>query len=83
MESRAREKEEFEEEVEQQINGQSIIVVGDMNAHVGSERRGYENVMGREGRGNRNKEGKNFLEFCRRNGLVVGNSYSIRKSVTR
>ena len=75
----AQEKEDFEEELQQQLNGQSIIVMGDLNAHVGSERQGYENVLGAEGWGSRNEEGRKLLDFCKRNGLVVGNSWFRKK----
>ena len=71
----AQEKEEFEEELQKQMRGQNIMIMGDFNAHVGTERQGYESVLGAEGWGNRNEEGKRLLEFCKRNGLMIGNSW--------
>ena len=49
--------------------------MGDLNAHVGSDRTGFEDIMGPHGFGRQNREGKRLLEMCRRHGLKVGNSW--------
>jgi len=44
------EKEEFRERLAEKISeiaGHTVIIAGDMNAHIGRDRRGYEEVMGR------------------------------------
>ena len=43
------EKEEFRERLAEkmlEIAGDTVITAGDMNAHIGRDRRGYEGVMG-------------------------------------
>lgn len=51
----------FEEEL-QLLTEQNIIVTGDFDAYVGSERQGYENIIGVEGWGIRNEEGERLLD---------------------
>ena len=48
--------------------------MGDLNARVGVDRAGYEEVLGKYGNGSRNKEGDDLLRMCARNGLRVMNS---------
>lgn len=63
----AQEKEEFEEEIQKLLNGQSIKVMGDLNARLGSNTQGYEDVMEAEGWCGRNVVGRKLLDFCKRN----------------
>ena len=51
-----------------------ILVAGDLNAHVGSNRQGWEDVLGKFGIGNMNDNGLRLLSFAAANELVVGNS---------
>ncbi|GFS10571.1 endonuclease-reverse transcriptase [Elysia marginata] len=46
--------------------------MGDLNAKVGSDNTAFEEYMGKNGLGGRNKNGQRFLEFCIRNNLVIG-----------
>jgi len=48
------------------------IVMGDMNAKVGSDNCGREHVMGKEGTGTANENGELFTNFCEMNDLVIG-----------
>lgn len=48
------------------------ILMGNLNAKVGSENAVYERVMGRHGRGSMNDNGEYFTEFCGNNNLVIG-----------
>ncbi|GFS14922.1 craniofacial development protein 2-like [Elysia marginata] len=48
------------------------IVMGDLNAKVGSDNTGFEKYMGKQGRGVRNQNGERFLELCMGNNLVIG-----------
>ena len=48
------------------------IVMGDMNAKVGSDNTGRELIMGRHGTGDQNENGEMFTEFCAFNDLVIG-----------
>ena len=50
------------------------ILMGDMNAKIGSENGGYEHVMGRQGVGERNNNGDRFVELCGHHNLVIGGS---------
>lgn len=69
------EKERFEEKLEDYIRDENTIVMGDLNAQVGSERLGFETSLGPYGWGPRNNEGIKLLDLCLRNELVLGNSW--------
>ena len=49
-----------------------VIVMGDMNAKVGSDNAGREHVMGTEGMGTINENGEFFVDFSEMNDLVIG-----------
>ena len=58
------------------------IVVGDMNAKVGRNNEGVEDVMGREGLGeNANENGAHFISFCAANNLVIGGTLFHHKDI--
>lgn len=69
------EKNKFLEDLEETISEERAIVIGDLNAQLGTDRNGYEKVMGPHGHGRRNSEGEQLLDFCLRNSLVVKNSW--------
>lgn len=78
------EKEKFREELERWIGREGQIVMGDLNAQMGSDRMGLEDVLAPEGRGGRNEEGQRLLEICVRNGMMIGNScLRIEETVTK
>ena len=58
-----------------------IIVMGDLNAKVGSDSVGYESCMGREGVGERNDNGRRFADMCLENGLVIGGTIFQHKTI--
>jgi len=67
------EKEEFREILSEKISkigeGDTVIIAGDMNAYIGRDRRGYEEVMGRgNGIGQRNPKGEEMLQLCQQHG---------------
>lgn len=68
------EKYKFEEELEEHLQHVNVVM-GDFNAHVGTDRVGYEEVLGSFGYGRRNEEGERLLDLCQRNGLRIGNSW--------
>ena len=74
----AEEKEQFMENLEDRIlevrEEEAVMVLGDMNAHVGSENRGYEDVSGKYGWGERNQEGEKVLQMCQRQGMKIWNT---------
>lgn len=49
-----------------------IIVMGDLNAKVGSNNEGQEQIMGVHGVGDCNENGELFIDFCAIHDLVVG-----------
>ena len=49
-----------------------IIVMGDMNAKIGSNNEGLVHVMGRHGVGNMNENGELFSELCASCDLIIG-----------
>jgi hypothetical protein len=73
------EREEFEEILEDNANGEYIYVMGDFNAQTGKERNGYSTIMGPHGEGSRNSEGENILDACNRNDWVIGNNWFQKK----
>lgn len=74
-----REKEDFYEQLEATIDRMphrdNLLIIGDFNGHVGNDRRGYENVIGAFGIGDRNRDGERILDFCARNQLSVMNTF--------
>ena len=48
-----------------------LLVMGDLNAKVGEDNKGYENIIGSHGVGERNDNGERHVDFCRLNNLVV------------
>jgi hypothetical protein len=73
------EKDKFYEELNDEM-GQAgiddfVVLLGDLNGHVGADADGYEGVHGGFGYGDRNMEGCRVLEFGEAHGLVVGNTW--------
>ena len=48
------------------------MVMGDLNAKVGADRRTLEHVMGNQGIGIRNDNEERIVDFCNTNSLVIG-----------
>ena len=57
--------------MEQCTARETPIVMGDFNAVVGSNRDGYENVMGHHGYGSRTENGSRLLQFASCHSLKV------------
>jgi hypothetical protein len=55
--------------------------MGDMDAKVGSDNIGRGQVMGKEGVGNINENGKLFADFCAQNDLVIGGTKYSHKTI--
>ena len=49
--------------------------MGDVNGHIGTQREGYEKVMGYHGIGSRNGEGERVLDFCNVNHKKIMNTF--------
>ena len=71
-------KEDFYHRLEavcQSLSGKGLLLLmGDLNAKIGSENRGYEEVMGQHGLGMMNDNGERLANFCAANDLVIGGS---------
>ena len=52
-----------------------IMVVGDFNAKIGSDNRGYKEVMGQQGLGEMNDNGERFADLCATSDLVIGGRF--------
>ncbi|VDO57742.1 unnamed protein product [Schistosoma margrebowiei] len=57
------------------------ILIGDLNAKVGMDNIGYEDIMGRHVLGERNKNGEIFANLCAFNKLVSGCTILPHKSI--
>ena len=57
------------------------ILMGDFNAKVGSDSRGYEEVMGQHALGKMNENGERFADLCGLNDLVIGGSIFAHKRI--
>jgi len=69
-------KEKFYQQLHETITAvqkrNAIIVMGDMNAKIGSNNEGLEHIKGRHGIGNMNKNGELFSELCASCDLIIG-----------
>ena len=57
------------------------ILMGDLNAKVGSDNRGYEEVMGQHALGEMNENGEKFADLCGLNNFVIGGSIFAHKRI--
>jgi len=80
-------KEKFYQELHETITTVQkrdvIIVMGNMNAKIGSNNEGLEHVMGRHGIGNMNGSGELFSELCASCDLIIGEQYFLIKHVIK
>ena len=58
-----------------------LLVMGDLNAKVGSDNAGLEHCIGRHGLGTRNGNGERLLEFCVENDMVIGGTIFKHKDI--
>ncbi|VDO90982.1 unnamed protein product [Schistosoma margrebowiei] len=59
------------------------ILMGDFNAKVGTDNTGYEDIMGRQGLGERNENGDRFVNLCAFNKLVIGGTIFPHKRIQK
>jgi hypothetical protein len=57
------------------------IVMGDLNAKVGSKNLHLPHIMDMRGLGVKNENGELFIDFCTQNGLVMGGTMFIHKRI--
>ena len=58
-----------------------IIVMGDFNAKIGSNNRGYEEIIGQQGLGE--IKGERFAGLCATNDLVIGESFFLHRRIQK
>ena len=77
------EKEQFYQKLQHEIDNirtdEEVIVMGDLNGHIGTQREGYEQVMGYHGIGSRNGEGERVLDFCNVNHMKIMNTFFLHR----
>ena len=70
------EKEDFYHQLQTTLSKGKLrdltLVIGDLNAKVGSDNTNREMTMGTHGEGDTNKNGELLCDFCATNGLVIG-----------
>ncbi|VDO95361.1 unnamed protein product [Schistosoma margrebowiei] len=59
------------------------ILMGDLNAKVGIDNTGYEDITGRHGLGQRNENGERFANLCAFNKLVIGGTIIPHKRIQK
>jgi calcineurin-like phosphoesterase family protein len=73
------EKEAFflklQDEIDKIRTVEEVIIMGDLNGHVGKSRIGFEDVIGHHGVGCMNEEGNRIVDFCKQNHLKIMNTY--------
>ncbi|VDP53709.1 unnamed protein product [Schistosoma margrebowiei] len=57
------------------------ILMGDLNAKVGIDNTGYEDIMGQHGLGERNENGERFANLYAFNKLVIGGTIFLHKRI--
>ena len=59
------------------------ILMGDLNAKVGMDNTGYEDIIRRQGLGERNENGERFTNLCAFNKMVIGGTIFPTNAHTR
>ncbi len=65
---------QIEEELDNVDEGNIVTVMGNFNSKVGSNNKGYADIIGRYGLGESNERGTRMLEFCQQNELRITNT---------
>ena len=73
--------EQLQSEVAKTPKHDVLMVIGDLNAKVGSDNTGREDHMGKHGTGDMNENGELFADFCGLNGLVIGGTIFPHKEI--
>ena len=65
------------------INEDSMVILGDLNAHVPNESKNPRDVIGRNGLPNLKLSGVRLLDFCANHSLSITNTMFSHKSVRK
>ena len=78
-------KDEFYEQLQNVLDKRNEddinILMGDLNAKIGADNTGYENIMGKHGLGVMNENGERFADLCAMNEMVIGGSIFPHKNI--
>ena len=58
-----------------------MILMGDLNVKIDSNKKGYEECMGTQGLGEINENGERLADLCAVEGLVIGGSLFMHKNI--
>ena len=72
---------QLQTEVEKAPRHDLLVVMGDLNAKVGSDNTNCERVMGKHGVGIRNDNGERLVELCAINNLVIGGTLFTHRDI--
>lgn len=77
------EKEEFYEALQDTMGNtphrDKLLVMGDLNGHIGVDRTGCKGVIGAFSIGDRNRDNERIINFCYRNEPCVTNTFYIHR----
>ncbi|CAF3742888.1 unnamed protein product [Rotaria sp. Silwood1] len=59
----------------------SILLIGDFNAHVGNDSQTWNGVIGPNGDKDINNQGRQLLDFCANSGLSIMNTFFQHKNI--
>ena len=62
-------------------SSESLVLLGDFNAHVGIDNATWKGVIGQHGDPDINKNGRCLLQFCATNGLCIMNTFFQHKRI--
>jgi hypothetical protein len=66
---------EVDDALQRVADTESVLIMGDFNAHVGSDTQAWSGVIGRNGDPDLNANGAKLLDFCCGNGMSIMNTY--------
>ena len=73
--------EEVEVALGKATSSESLVLLGDFNAHVGIDNATWKGFIGQHGYPNINKNGKRLLQFCATNALCIMNTFFQHKRI--
>ena len=72
---------EVSDALQKVTSSESIILLDDFNAHVGTDNMTWNGVIGKHGDPHTNVNGKGLLQFCATNGLCIMNTFFQHKRI--